>query len=144
MKSGLFRILTTLAAVASLVAAYFAAEFYHQTSTSVLAQTFVSDATRELLAGGDPRAIQALADTGANVAIPDVAFLSGFGDLIAMETPAGDIFVPPLFSSTPGSASFTLRASFAYGTADIQTRLAYREGEWKLLAYTVTPGAGVM
>ena len=80
----------------------------------------------------------------ANVAVPDVAFLSRFGDLIAMETPAGDIFVPPLFSSSPGTASLTLRASFAYGTADIQTQLSYREGEWRLLSYTLTPGAGVM
>lgn len=144
MKSSSFRILTTLVAVVSLGAAYFAAEFYHQTSTSALAKTIVSDATGELLAGGDPRAIPALADTGANVAIPDVAFLTAFGDLIAMETPAGDIFVPPLLSSTPGSASFTLRASFAYGTADIQAQLVYREGEWKLLSYTLTPGAGVM
>lgn len=144
MKSGFSRILTTLVAVASLVAAYFAAEFYHQSSSSALAQSLVSESTRELLSGGDPRAIPALADTGANVAVPDVAFLSRFGDLIAMETPAGDIFVPPLFSSSPGTASLTLRASFAYGTADIQTQLSYREGEWRLLSYTLTPGAGVM
>ena len=38
MKTGIFRIVATLFAAVSLVAAYFAAEFYHENSASALAR----------------------------------------------------------------------------------------------------------
>jgi hypothetical protein len=144
LKTGIFRIVASLFAAVSLVAAYFAAEFYHETSTSALARNTLSDASRMLLEGGNPSAIPALAASGSTIPRPDVEFLREFGDLIAMEQPDGEVFVPPLFSSTPGNASLRLRASFAYGTADVAAQLSFRDGEWRLLSYTLTPGAGVM
>jgi len=144
MKSGRFRIVTSLLATASLLAAYFAAEFHHQNSTTALARNLVTEASRSLLQSGNPARLVALVDEATNMPMPDVDFLSRFGELIAMDTPSGEIFVPPLLSEAPGTASFSMRAHFAFGTADIQAQMEYREGAWKLRSYLVTPGAGAM
>jgi len=144
MKSGRVRIVTTLFGAVALVATYFAAELHHQNRTSVLAQTLVTDASRSLLDGGDADAFVALLDETASVQMPDVAFLSRFGELLAMDNPSGETNVPPLFSAAPGTASFSMRAHFALGTADIQAQMEYRNGLWKLLSYELTPGPGVM
>ncbi len=144
MKTGLFRIASTLAAVASLVAGYFAIEFFHQTRTTAEARNLVTDITRSLLDGADSAPLLALADDDLSLVPPDLTPLERFGELIVLEPPKGDIFVPPLFSGVTGSASLQLRASFAYGIADVAAELEYREGDWRLRRYVLTPGRGVM
>ena len=52
--------------------------------------------------------------------------------------------MPPLFNGVTGSASLQLRASFAYGINDVAAELEYREGNWRLRRYVLTPVRGVM
>ncbi len=144
MKTGLFRIASTLAAVASLVAGYFAIEFFHQTRTTAEARNLVTNITRSLLDGADAAPLLALVDDDLSLAPPDLTPLERFGELIVLEPAEGNIFVPPLFSGATGSASLQLRASFAYGIADVAAELEYREGDWRLRRYVLTPGRGVM
>ncbi len=144
MKTGLFRIASTLAAVVFLIAGYFAVEFFHQTRTSALAHRLVTDITQSLLGSADPTPLLALTDAGLTPQVPDLTPVQRFGKLIVMDAPSGTVFVPPLFSGVTGSASLQLRASFAYGTADVAAKLEYREGEWHLRSYVLTPGPGVM
>lgn len=144
MKSGRFRILATLSVAASLVAAYFAAEFYHQTRTSALVETRVMNASRALLEGGDSGDFFAMPEDAAGSQAPDIAGLNRFGDLVAIDPLAGETFVPPLLSKLPGTANFTTRAHYARGTVDIRTQLEYTEGAWHLLSYELIPGPGVM
>lgn len=144
MKTGLFRILSTLAAVILLVAGYFAAEFLHQARTTAMARSLVTEITQSLLGNADPAPLLALADGNSDVAAPDLSALARFGELIVLESPSGNVFVPPLFSAVTGSASLQLRASFAYGTADVSAELEYREGTWLLRQFVLTPGSGVM
>jgi len=144
MKSGRFRIVTSLLAAASLVAAYFAAEFYHQNSIRTLAQNLVTEASRSLLQGDNPDGFLALIDEATGMPMPDVDFLSRFGELIAIDPPSGETFVPPLLSEATGTASFNMRAHFAFGTADIEAQMVFRDGAWKLRSYQLIPGAGAM
>jgi hypothetical protein len=144
VKTGLFRILSTLAAVVFLIAGYFAAEFFHQTRSTALAHSLVTDITQSLLGSADAAPLLALADDGINLSVPDLTPLERFGELIVMDAPTGAVFVPPLFSGVTGSASLQLRASFAYGTADVAAELEYRAGAWHLRNYVLTPGSGVM
>ncbi len=144
MKTGLFRTASTLAAVVFIVAGNFALEFFHQTRTTALARTLVTDITRSLLGSADSTPLLALADDDLKLAAPDLTPLERFGELIALEPPKGNIFVPPLFSAVTGNASLQLRASFAYGIADVSVELEYREGSWHLRQYVLTPGRGVM
>lgn len=144
MKTGSFRILSTLAAVVFLVSGYFAAEFFHQTRTTALAHTLVTDITRSLLGDADPAPLLALTDETLPVSLPDLSTVERFGELIVMGQPSGNVFVPPLFSAASGSASLQLGASFAYGTADVSAELEYRQGRWHLRRYVLTPGPGVM
>lgn len=144
MKSGRLRIVTTLLTAASLVAVYFAAEFLHQTRSSALARDLVADASRVLLQEADPAALLALLEDPAAAALPDLEALQRFGDLLAMDQPSGEIVVPPLFSGAEGTASFSFRAHYAYGTADVNAQLGYRDGAWALLRYELIPGPGVM
>jgi hypothetical protein len=142
VKSGPFRILSALAAAVFLVAGYFAPEFFHQTRTTAVAYDLMTNITTSLLADADLAPLLAVADD--SVAAPDLTALERFGELIVMDRPAGTVFVPPLFSTVTGSASLQLRASFAYGTADVTAELEYREGAWLVRNYVLTPGRGVM
>lgn len=144
MKTSRFRILSTLFAAGSLVAIYFAAEAWHVESTEALARTQIAAASTALLRDGNGDFLLALVDTPSDFAMPDLAFLSRFQELVAVDTPSGEIFVPPLFSATPGRAALSMRAHFARGTADIHAELEYREGQWHLLRYDLLPGRGVM
>lgn len=113
MKTGLFRIACTLAAVVFLIAGNFAAEFLHQIRTNALEHRLVTDITQSLLGSADPPPILALANAGLDLLVPDLAPLQRFGELIVMDAPSGTVFVPPPFSGVTGSASLQLRASLA-------------------------------
>jgi len=144
MKTGLFRIGSTLFAAISLVAVYFAAESWHLNATSAQARDLVTTASTALLREGNRDVLISFVDSPSTFAMPDLEFLPRFQQLLAMDPPSGEISMPPLFSSTPGRASLGMRAHFSYGTADIQAELEYREGAWRLLRYELTPGLGVM
>jgi hypothetical protein len=87
VKTGLFRIASTLAAVASLVAGYFAIEFFHQTRTTAEARNLVTNITRSLLDGADAAPLLALVDDDLSLAPPDLTPLERFGELKALESP---------------------------------------------------------
>ena len=70
MKTGILRIVASLFAAVSLVAAYFAAECYHETRTSALARNTLSDTARTLLEGGNPGAMPKLKVTATAADAP--------------------------------------------------------------------------
>ena len=101
-------------------------------------------ASRALLEGGDAGDFFSSPDGTSGINAPDTAALGRFGTLVTIDPLAGETFVPPLLSELPGSASFSTRAHYTYGTVDIRTQLEYREGDWHLLSYELIPGPGVM
>lgn len=127
----------------SLIAAYFAAEFYHRNSLQNELGNLLSSISIPLLGNGNPIPLFENMHEGSPPSNPDMSFIPRFLPLVVLDPFAGNITIAPLLSLEASQATLTSRAHYAMGTADIEAQLIHVEGRWQFTDYRVSAGPGV-
>jgi hypothetical protein len=143
LKPSIRHLLLVTTTTLTLVAAYFAAEFYHRHSLEKELSNLLSSVSIPLLENGNPIPLFENMYEGSPPSNPDMAFIPRFLPLVVLEPFAGNSTITPLLSLEASTATLSSRAHYAMGTADIKTQLIHSEGRWQFTDYRVVAGPGV-